>query len=93
MWCDKKKRVEARSSPGAVDTPTDSLQQKEKKGCVCVCVWREVGMVNLRGSPRVGVESCGAARHMSAEWRGGHTVRGPPPRRGRGQKGAGECVV
>ena len=42
-----KIKKKAGGSPGAVDTPTDSLHQKEKKGCVCV--WREVGMVTLRG--------------------------------------------
>ena len=31
MWYDEKKGVKARSSPGAVDTPTDCLEQKEKK--------------------------------------------------------------
>ena len=33
-----KIKKKAGGSPGAVDTPTDSLQQEEKKGCVCVCV-------------------------------------------------------
>jgi hypothetical protein len=83
----------AGSSPGAVDTPTDCLQQGRNEGCVCVgrvcvraCVWR--GVVTSQGSLRVRVESCGAARHKSAEWRGGQTVRGPPPKRGRGPKEA-----
>ena len=31
VWYDEKKGVKARSSPGAVDTPTDCLEQKEKK--------------------------------------------------------------
>ena len=62
-----ERKGKAGSSPGAVDTPTHCLQQKrkEKRG---VCGG---GVVTPRGSPCVGVESCGAARRKSAEWRGG----------------------